>query len=191
MIITALFLLLAVHEQAPACQKQTIVAFFEATASGKGTIADLTRLITDQGELEAGLQECRLFPQNVGKPLTAEQVQRVAEVVRHPAENQSEVLAYLRYKWPKVFGRRISPSQVMEPVVEKGATTIGYPVRIDSQIVRFWFEEAICRILSIQLPDGRSVSGEKVECLWRHMAQKTPSGDAGSPRSPPDGGARR
>jgi hypothetical protein len=171
MSMAILLFLSGANDEPLTCQKQAIVELFRATASEKGTIADLTRLVANQGELEEGLLRCRLFPENSSKSLSAEQEERIREILRCPAGNLSECLAYLRYRWPDIFGRKIEPNEVMGPVTELNPATIVYRVRIGGQAVHFRFEEGSCQILTIQMPNSRSAFGD-VECHWRRKAQK-------------------
>ncbi len=161
-----LVLLLATATGGPLpCQREAIIDLFKATASGKGTIADVTRLVANQGEIEAGLLECKLFPKVRGQ-LSPEQEEPVREILRHPASNPSESLAYLRYRWPEIFGKKIDANEVMGPVIEMNPTTIIYQVGHGAQAVRFRFEETSCRVLTIQMANGRSALGE-IDCWWR------------------------
>ncbi len=189
-MIVSVVLFLVTAAEPPACQKQAVVDLFIATASGKGTIADVFRLVANQGEIEAGLLECKLFPEVRGS-LSPKQEERVREILRHPASNSSESLAYLRYRWPEIFGRKIDANEIMGPVIEMNPTTIIYQVGRGAQAVRFRFEERSCRILTVQMADGQSALGD-IDCDWRSRAPQVrdagPALDApaeGQPRQAP------
>jgi len=165
--IALLFVLtLGSGSAAPACQRETIVELFRLVSTGSGSIADRERLWAHQGELEAGLVTCAMFPNLTGGEPTGKQVRAVNRVLQDPKNHPSEVFAFLRHRWPSIFSKVITPRQVSDPVFESSPATFEYRVRIDSETVRVRFDGSSCLIMSFVAPNGQEVLS-KPDCRWR------------------------
>jgi len=168
----ALLLMIALGPDtpAPACQRETIVELFRLVSTGSGSIADRDRLWADQAELEGALVTCAMFPESIGGEPTREQAREVKRVLQNPKKHRSEVFAFLRYRWPELFSKAVTPTQVSGPIIGP-RPTLEYRVRIDNnKAVRVFFEAGSCHIISVIAPEGQEVLS-KPDCHWRRKAR--------------------